>query len=139
VAFYNSSARTPRKTPSSVAKNVCLLVRYLLLSVCFGNIFIEPLPSNGHMRHNMNLHCHELHLVSKAIINSMFLERLLYIHSNMKCNIHRCLTAVAVCQPCLWTTEIIIYRSTEPDDLEQQRHESSDPRSSPVFNKSINS
>jgi hypothetical protein len=29
VPSYNSSARTPRKTPSSVVKNVCLPVSYL--------------------------------------------------------------------------------------------------------------
>jgi hypothetical protein len=32
-ALFNSSARTPRKTPSSVVKNACLLVRYLLIDV----------------------------------------------------------------------------------------------------------
>jgi hypothetical protein len=30
---YNSSARTPRKTPSSVVKNACLLVCYLAMDV----------------------------------------------------------------------------------------------------------
>jgi hypothetical protein len=51
--------RTPRKTPSSVVKNACLLVRYLarmflyFWEFIFGNMITEPLPSNGHMRHNM--------------------------------------------------------------------------------------
>jgi hypothetical protein len=31
VSSYNSSARAPRKTPASVVKNACLLVRYLVL------------------------------------------------------------------------------------------------------------
>jgi hypothetical protein len=31
---YNSSARTPRKTPSSLMKNACLLVRYLGMDIC---------------------------------------------------------------------------------------------------------
>jgi hypothetical protein len=30
---YKSSARTPRKTPSSVVKNVCLLARYIAMDV----------------------------------------------------------------------------------------------------------
>jgi hypothetical protein len=33
VSSYNSSARTPRKTPSSVVKNACLLVPYLAMDV----------------------------------------------------------------------------------------------------------
>jgi hypothetical protein len=33
VPFYNSSARTPRKTPSTVVKNTCLLFRYLAVNV----------------------------------------------------------------------------------------------------------
>jgi hypothetical protein len=33
VPSYNSSARTPRKTPSSVVRNACLLVRYLTMDV----------------------------------------------------------------------------------------------------------
>jgi hypothetical protein len=33
VPSYNSSARTPRKTPPSVVKNACLLVRYLAVDV----------------------------------------------------------------------------------------------------------
>jgi hypothetical protein len=33
VPFYNSSARTQRKTPSSVVKNACLLVPYLAMDV----------------------------------------------------------------------------------------------------------
>jgi hypothetical protein len=54
---YNSPARTPRKTPSSVyqesvfigplPRNGCHIVE----SVCFGNVFTEALPSSGHMRH----------------------------------------------------------------------------------------
>jgi hypothetical protein len=59
VPSYNFSARTPRKTPSSV-KNACLLVRFLAVddivdSACFGNVFTEPLPSNGHKRHRLSL------------------------------------------------------------------------------------
>jgi hypothetical protein len=33
VPSYNSSARIPRKTPSSIVKNACLLVRYLPMDV----------------------------------------------------------------------------------------------------------
>jgi hypothetical protein len=33
VPFYNPSALTPRKTPSSIAKDACLLARYLAMSV----------------------------------------------------------------------------------------------------------
>jgi hypothetical protein len=33
VPSYNSSARTPRKTPSSFNKNACLLGRYLAMDV----------------------------------------------------------------------------------------------------------
>jgi hypothetical protein len=33
VPSYISSARTPRKTPSSIIKNACLLVRYLAIDV----------------------------------------------------------------------------------------------------------
>jgi hypothetical protein len=42
-----------------VIKNACLLVRYLaidillLLRANFGKVFTEPLPSNGHTRHNI--------------------------------------------------------------------------------------
>jgi hypothetical protein len=35
VPSYNSSAQTPQKTPSSVAKNACLLVRHLAIDVLF--------------------------------------------------------------------------------------------------------
>jgi hypothetical protein len=44
---------------SRIIKNVCLLVRYLAMDVLvllrakFGNVFTEPLPSNGHTRHNI--------------------------------------------------------------------------------------
>jgi hypothetical protein len=34
VPSYNSSARTPRKTPSPVVKNTCLLDRYLAMVTC---------------------------------------------------------------------------------------------------------
>jgi hypothetical protein len=33
VPTYNSSARTPPKTPSSIVKNACLLVRYLAMDI----------------------------------------------------------------------------------------------------------
>jgi hypothetical protein len=33
VPFYNASARTPRKTPSSIVKYACLLIRYLAMDV----------------------------------------------------------------------------------------------------------
>jgi hypothetical protein len=33
VPFYNSSARTPWKTPYSIVKEACLLVRYLAMDV----------------------------------------------------------------------------------------------------------
>jgi hypothetical protein len=45
-ASYNHFARTPRKTPSSVVQNACLLVRYiavdvlLLLSACVAEMFL---------------------------------------------------------------------------------------------------
>jgi hypothetical protein len=60
VSSYNSSARTPRKTPSSVVKNACLLVRYVALDVllcpsCCGNVFTDPLPGNMYTRHNMKV------------------------------------------------------------------------------------
>jgi hypothetical protein len=35
VSSYNSAARTPQKTPSSIIKNACLLVRYLAMNVQF--------------------------------------------------------------------------------------------------------
>jgi hypothetical protein len=62
VPSYKSSAWAPRKTLSSVVKNACLLARYPAMDVLycwernFGNVFTEPLPSNGHMRHNMFLY-----------------------------------------------------------------------------------
>jgi hypothetical protein len=50
----NSSARTPRKTPSSIVEDACLQLRCLVIDVVFflriflyGNVFINPLPSNG--------------------------------------------------------------------------------------------
>jgi hypothetical protein len=57
VPSYNSSARTPRKTPSSLVNNACLLVRYiamnilLLLTVQLRECVYRA--SNGHMRHNI--------------------------------------------------------------------------------------
>jgi hypothetical protein len=33
VSCYNASAQTPRKTPSSVVKNACLLAHYLVMDV----------------------------------------------------------------------------------------------------------
>jgi hypothetical protein len=33
VTSHNSLARTPRKAPSSIVKNACLLVRYLAMDV----------------------------------------------------------------------------------------------------------
>jgi hypothetical protein len=32
--------------------------RFIVESICFGNVFTEPLPSNGHMHHNIYLLCH---------------------------------------------------------------------------------
>jgi hypothetical protein len=58
VPSYNSLARTPRKTSSSVVKNACLLVRYIAMDVLLlsafvvGNVFTEPLPSNQYTLHN---------------------------------------------------------------------------------------
>jgi hypothetical protein len=55
---YNPSARTPRKTSCSIIKDACLLVRYLAIDihfcvrVCCGNVFTDPLPSNGCTRHS---------------------------------------------------------------------------------------
>jgi hypothetical protein len=55
--FINPRSRTPRKTPSSTVKEVCLLVLYLAMKtfycrvcVCCGNVFTDPLPSNGYIR-----------------------------------------------------------------------------------------
>jgi hypothetical protein len=51
------------KYVSHVIKNACLLVRYLaldfllLLRAYFRNVFTEPFPTNGHMRHNMEVNC----------------------------------------------------------------------------------
>jgi hypothetical protein len=57
VPYSNSSAQTPWKAPSSFIKNACLLVRYLAMDVLWEHnswtVFTEPLPSNGHMRHNI--------------------------------------------------------------------------------------
>jgi hypothetical protein len=59
VPPYNSSARIPRKIPSSVINNACLLVRYvamdvlLLLRANSGNVFTVPLHSNGHVLQNI--------------------------------------------------------------------------------------
>jgi hypothetical protein len=39
VPSYNSSARTPRKMPSSVIKNACLLVRYLAIDILLFRAF----------------------------------------------------------------------------------------------------
>jgi hypothetical protein len=52
---HNSSARTPRKTLSSV-RNACLLARYVAMDVlCVrvycGNVFTDPSPSNGYTRY----------------------------------------------------------------------------------------
>jgi hypothetical protein len=33
VPFHNSSARTPRKTQSSIVNNACLLIRYLAMNI----------------------------------------------------------------------------------------------------------
>jgi hypothetical protein len=58
VPTYTSSARTPRKTQSSVVKNACLLVRRLAIDVLLlgallcGNVFTDPLPSNGYTYYN---------------------------------------------------------------------------------------
>jgi hypothetical protein len=42
VPSYNSSARTPPKTPSSVVNNTCLLVRYLtMMSYCWERMLQE--------------------------------------------------------------------------------------------------
>jgi hypothetical protein len=54
---YYLSARIPRKTPSSIVKEACLQLRYLhtiVACLCCGNVFTDPLPSNGYKRHNMN-------------------------------------------------------------------------------------
>jgi hypothetical protein len=74
-ALLNPSARIPKKTPYSVVKNACLLVRnlamdvllsharvlclqsrclaidILLLSAFVAGMFTEPLRSNGYIRH----------------------------------------------------------------------------------------
>jgi hypothetical protein len=64
----NSSVRTPRKTPSSVVKNACLLARYLAMDICelhrkhflrhwfccYVRVF-RALPRNGSTCHNMIL------------------------------------------------------------------------------------
>jgi hypothetical protein len=56
VPSYNSSAWTSRKTPSSVVKSSCVLVRYLamdalllLRAYAMEICFTKPLPSNGHV------------------------------------------------------------------------------------------
>jgi hypothetical protein len=55
---YKNFARTPRETPSSLVKHTCLLVHYLTMDVlllralCYGDVFTDPLPSNGYTRHN---------------------------------------------------------------------------------------
>jgi hypothetical protein len=38
--FYNHTARTPGKTPSSIVKNACLLVRYLAIVVLLLSVFV---------------------------------------------------------------------------------------------------
>jgi hypothetical protein len=62
-----SLARTPRKTPSSVVKNACLLARYLAVNICEPHkkrllrhwlcccvhVF-RALPRNGSTCHNIN-------------------------------------------------------------------------------------
>jgi hypothetical protein len=59
VPSYKFSARTPRKTPSSVIKNACLLhltyqwMFFYCLERNSRNEFAEPLPINRHLRHSI--------------------------------------------------------------------------------------
>jgi hypothetical protein len=58
VPFYNHSAHTTQKTPSSVVKEACFAAplpsnrRSIIERVYCGNEFIKPLPSIGYTRHN---------------------------------------------------------------------------------------
>jgi hypothetical protein len=55
----NHFARTPRKTPSSIVQNACLLVCYLATDVLLSRARVlresvtDPLPSNGYTCHNI--------------------------------------------------------------------------------------
>jgi hypothetical protein len=58
---YNHSAKAPRKTPSSVVENVCLLIHYLAIDVLLftfasAGTCLARLPSNGYTHHN--IYCH---------------------------------------------------------------------------------
>jgi hypothetical protein len=65
---------------SRVMKIACLLVRYLqmdallLLRANFGDVFTDPLPSNGHMRHNNNYN-------NNNDVTSIIYWRFSYVHA----------------------------------------------------------
>jgi hypothetical protein len=62
----NHFSRTPRKTPSFVVRNACLLVRYLTMDVLLLSRarvlreYTDPLPSNGYTRHSITIYFTEI-------------------------------------------------------------------------------
>jgi hypothetical protein len=82
---YNRFVRTPRKTPSSIVKNACFLVRYLAMEpfycrvrVCCGNMFTDPLPSNVYTRIVQLLNVIRT-LISKLFISWVYWHFLIWV------------------------------------------------------------
>jgi hypothetical protein len=86
VPSYNSSARTPQKTPPSVVRNACLLVRYLARDVLLLNAYDSGmcLPSRCLA---MNI-CVTVHSVDRAIHLYVHIKKSVYQGVNGGLHVH---------------------------------------------------